>query len=104
MRDIVRTSGVRGLGSGFWATCARDVPSFGVYFFMYELLAKNLRKVIAKKQRRSEELNKHDKTFRIGGGGGGRGDSSQRQTARERERERERETYVDLVMYIAQAT
>ncbi|ORZ33829.1 mitochondrial carrier domain-containing protein [Catenaria anguillulae PL171] len=35
-RDIVTTSGVRGLFAGFGATAARDVPYAGIYVVLYE--------------------------------------------------------------------
>jgi solute carrier family 25 (mitochondrial carnitine/acylcarnitine transporter), member 20/29 len=40
-RSIVAQQGIRGLFSGFWATAARDVVGFGVYFATYEAIRKS---------------------------------------------------------------
>jgi len=36
VRSILRTHGVRGLLRGWWITCVREVPGFGVYFGCYD--------------------------------------------------------------------
>ena len=38
---IVENEGVRGLYRGFWATFWRDVPSWGVFFYVFEKLKLN---------------------------------------------------------------
>jgi hypothetical protein len=35
---ITREQGAKGLFRGFWATFWRDVPTWGVYFYVYELI------------------------------------------------------------------
>ena len=41
VKKIYRTEGLfRGLGKGYWVTCAREVPSFAVYFVVYEYLCR----------------------------------------------------------------
>ena len=37
---IVEAEGYRGLYRGFWATCMRDIPGWGVYFYSYEVFKK----------------------------------------------------------------
>jgi Mitochondrial carrier protein len=39
--DILRKEGPKGLYKGFWPLFYRDVPSWGVYFWAYELLKEN---------------------------------------------------------------
>lgn len=34
---IIRQEGVRGLYKGFWATFWRDVPSWGIFFYVFEV-------------------------------------------------------------------
>ena len=43
IKQLVRESGVRrGLFQGWWLTCARDVPAFGLYFSSYEIFKSQL--------------------------------------------------------------
>jgi solute carrier family 25 carnitine/acylcarnitine transporter 20/29 len=41
IRAIVKTSGVRGLFTGFFITALRDVPGYGVYFATYEAIRRH---------------------------------------------------------------
>ena len=38
IRTVLSEQGVRGLYRGYWASCWRDVPGWGVYFWSYEWL------------------------------------------------------------------
>lgn len=42
MRNVIHSNGVAGLYKGFTITLIRDVPSWGSYFYSYDLLKKYL--------------------------------------------------------------
>jgi len=35
-KDILKNHGITGLYRGWWSTCLREVPSFGMYFSSYD--------------------------------------------------------------------
>ncbi len=42
-RQLVRTGGLRALFPGFFPTLVREVPSYGIYFFVYEYFKRRFR-------------------------------------------------------------
>lgn len=44
VKQLYKEKGIRGLYRGYWATFWRDVPTYGLFFFVYE----GLKKIICK--------------------------------------------------------
>lgn len=46
-RSILKSHGIAGLYRGWWATCLREVPAFGLYFTTYDYIKDNVNSLLA---------------------------------------------------------
>ena len=48
MTKVYNVEGIKGYYRGFWVTFIRDVPSWGVYFYSYEVFKKLINRSLSK--------------------------------------------------------